>query len=167
MKLFLYLLLIPALALRSFLPDQSEKVTTVKETEWLVGTWECLTPRGVFYENWVKENDRKLAGKSYYLLHDRDTVVMETVTLIAEHGKLVYIVSLEKENVEDEKPVRFTATSLSHDRFVVENPANDFPQVITYTQLSSDSLIAEISLLDTEEKEKHKSPVRYPMRRIK
>jgi hypothetical protein len=60
-------------------------------------------------------------------------------------------------------PVAFTLTQASENRLVFENPAHDFPQKITYTRITGDSLLAEISgTINSEEKSQQ-----FPMTRVK
>lgn len=45
----------------------------------------------------------------------------------------------------DDKPVAFLLTETKENQLVFENPTHDYPQKISYTQVSKDSLVAEIS----------------------
>jgi Domain of unknown function (DUF6265) len=114
----------------------------IKKAEWLIGTWENKTQRGSLYESWAKTSDAELAGKSY-ILKEKDTVVFETVKLVQEQNNLFYIPKVTNQN--GGLPVRFTAKTVSDTELVFENPQHDFPQIISYTKISADSLVAEIS----------------------
>jgi hypothetical protein len=46
---------------------------------------------------------------------------------------------------------------------IFENPAHDFPQFISYTKITTDSLVAEISGTKNGQARKQ----RFPMKRIK
>lgn len=130
------------------------------ETEWLVGTWENKTPRGNIYETWRKISNTELSGKSY-ILRDKDTVIFENVQLIRKNNVLTYIPTVSGQN--NSQPVNFPLISSSESKIVFENKAHDFPQVISYTRISKDSLIAEISGIS---KGVAKRQI-FPMKRVK
>lgn len=133
---------------------------TAELPQWLVGTWENKTTRGSVYETWQNAADGELHGKSY-AVKGGDTLVFETVRLAKEKDVLYYIPTVPNQN--QGKAVRFKATSIKEDRLTFENPEHDFPQVITYTRISEDSLVAEIS--GTRQGQVRKQT--FPMRRIK
>lgn len=83
-----------------------------------------------------------MTAKSYYLTN-ADTVLFETVELKEVGDKLMYIVSAPEE--KKESPIPFSSIELAPGKFVFENKAHDFPQLITYQKITRDSLIAEIS----------------------
>lgn len=115
---------------------------SVNEAEWLIGTWQNQTSRGNIYETWSKKSDRELVAKSY-LLEGRDTVILETIQILQEEQQLFYIPTVATQN--DGKPVRFTMKKIENNSMIFENSDHDFPQVITYTKIGNDSLIAFIS----------------------
>jgi len=114
----------------------------IEKAEWLTGTWETRTPEGSLYETWRRSNDSELLGKSYSL-SGQDTMIFETMRLLQENDSLYYIPTVSDQN--GGLPVRFAATRISGKQLVFENPTHDFPQVITYTGINADSLVAEIS----------------------
>jgi hypothetical protein len=130
------------------------------EVEWLVGTWENKSARGSMYETWTKVNNAELSGKSY-ILKDRDTVVFENVQLVKRNNVLTYIPTVNGQN--NNQPVSFPMISRSENKVVFENKAHDFPQVISYTRISKDSLIAEISGISKGVAKRQG----FPMRRIR
>lgn len=111
-------------------------------SEWLLGTWKSETSKGTLYETWQKTDSSGFRAKSYYL-ENADTILFETVQLKESDGKLLYIVSAPKE--KNEKPVQFTSIQVTPAVFIFENKLNEFPQRISYTKISSDSLVAEIA----------------------
>ncbi|OPC06274.1 hypothetical protein BAS09_01430 [Elizabethkingia ursingii] len=117
-------------------------VKPIDKAMWLIGTWENKTFRGSIYESWKKINENELAGKSY-ALKDADTIIFETVQLKQEGESLYYIPTVRNQN--DGKPVSFKAYSVTDSKMVFGNPEHDFPQSVSYTKLSADSLVAEIS----------------------
>jgi hypothetical protein len=114
----------------------------IKKAAWLIGTWESKTKRGIMYEHWRKIADTEFAGKSF-MLKDNDTIVFETVRLVQERDSLFYIPTVKNQN--NDLPVRFASKLITADKMVFENPKHDFPQIITYTKIGSDSLRAEVS----------------------
>ncbi|WP_228400833.1 DUF6265 family protein [Chryseobacterium taichungense] len=132
----------------------------IQKAEWLIGTWENKTQKGSIYETWTKTGNTEFSGKSYSV-KDKDTIVFESVRLVKENKKLFYIPTVKNQN--DGLPVRFAAKTISENQLVFENPEHDFPQIITYTKITSDSLIAEISGIKNGQKRKQA----FPMKRVK
>ncbi|MDT3404332.1 DUF6265 family protein [Mucilaginibacter terrae] len=133
------------------------KPTLANHAAWLLGTWQNKSPQGLLVEKWQKLNDSTYTGKSYFLA-GKDTAFTESIVLEQRGGKLYYIPTVKNQN--DGKPVKFTQAGKG---LVFENPAHDFPQRITYTQIKPDSLVAEISGMS---KGKFKSE-KFPMGRVK
>lgn len=133
---------------------------TLLPAEWLIGTWENKTAKGSTYETWTKSAQGELLGKSY-MLNVADTVVFETIRLVAENGKLLYIPTVKNQN--NALPVRFFSVKITPSTLVFENVNHDFPQKITYNKITPDSLVAEISGL------KNGTPrsVTFPMKRAR
>ena len=120
----------------------SNRKSLLEKSEWLLGTWQSKTSNGILYETWQKGDVNNFYAKSYYL-NNSDTILFETIQLKESAEKLIYIVSAPKE--KKELPVSFTSTEVTSKGFIFENKLHDFPQIISYKLLSSDSLIAEIS----------------------
>ena len=154
-KLNLPLALILGLAFYSWIYHSMDQI---RKAEWLIGTWENKTPRGSIYETWEKVSDRTFSGKSY-ILKEKDTTVFETISLFEDQDSLFYIPTVENQN--DGLPVRFTAKSISENQLVFENLKHDFPQIITYTRVNPDSLVAEISGINNGMERK----LTFPMKR--
>ncbi|WP_447951723.1 DUF6265 family protein [Chryseobacterium koreense] len=105
-------------------------------------TWENKTSKGSIYETWNKTSDNELSGKSY-IVKEKDTIIFENIRLVQEQNRLFYIPTVKNQN--GGLPVRFAAKTISETQLVFENPQHDFPQIISYTKISADSLVAEIS----------------------
>jgi hypothetical protein len=114
----------------------------IEKARWLAGTWEQQTARGSVFESWQRDGDRALAGQSYRL-RAGDTVFLESIRLVQEGDRLLYIPTVSDQN--DSRPIRFTSKKITGTELVFENPAHDFPQEITYRRVHSDSLVAEIA----------------------
>ncbi|MCZ6703881.1 MAG: DUF6265 family protein [Ignavibacteria bacterium] len=132
----------------------------IKKAEWLIGTWENKTSRGSIFETWNRVNDNELSGKSY-ILKDKDTIVFETIRLLQENDILFYIPVVNNQN--DGLPVRFTSKTISDTKLVFENLKHDFPQLISYSKINTDSLVAEISGIKNGQERKQT----FPMKRVK
>lgn len=114
----------------------------ITKTEWLIGTWEYKTPSFSLYENWQQLDEKTLKGYSYRITGS-DTLVMETIRIVREGDKLLYIPLVRDQN--DGQKTRFNLSSISDTSMEFENAEHDFPQSISYTHIGVDSLVAEIS----------------------
>jgi len=136
-----------------------KQTNDIKKTDWLIGTWENKTPKGSIYETWSKKNDNEYSGKSY-IVKEKDTIIFEIIKLVQEKDGLFYIPNVNNQN--DGLPVRFTIKKISKTQLVFENQQHDFPQIISYTKISADSLVAEIS--GTKKGQERKQA--FPMKRV-
>jgi len=132
----------------------------ISRIEWLVGTWEQTTLKGSIYETWKKTNENELTGKSYKL-KGMDTIVFETIRLVQDDGRLSYIPAVKDQN--GGSPIFFKESTISETLLVFENKDHDFPQVISYTKIGKDSLMAEISGMRNGKEERRY----FPMQRIR
>jgi len=114
----------------------------IKAFSWLEGTWENNTKDGLYTEKWTKVNDSVFTAIST-VTKDRDTLFYETVVLDQKGDSLHYIVTTPKQN--DARPVSFTLKTAIVNSYVFENKHHDFPERITYTKVTNDSLMAKIS----------------------
>lgn len=121
---------------------ESRNPGDMEKINWLLGTWASETPEGYVYETWSRNGETEFAGKSYSV-NEQDTTVYETIRLVKEESGLSYIPTIKDEN--NGMPVRFACTTVSETRIVFENPQHDFPQIISYTLVNNDSLVAEIA----------------------
>jgi len=137
-----------------------KQLSDIDNAAWLIGTWENKTPRGSIYETWSKASDNELCGKSY-VVTQQDTIVFETIQLVQEQNGLFYVPTVKNQN--DGLPVRFSTKTISETQLVFKNLQHDFPQIISYTKITSDSLIAEIS--GTKNGQDRKQT--FPMKRVK
>ncbi len=157
MKIKLLLTAITFVVFCNWMPPQIQHINKAK---WLLGAWENRTPRGSIFELWQKVNDHEFAGKSYFI-KEKDTVILETIQLVQEDQELFYIPTVKNQN--EGMPVRFGMKTISNESMVFENPDHDFPQIISYTRMNKDSLVAEISGR-INGKERKRS---FPMKRLK
>lgn len=137
-----------------------QKSSPIIHAKWLIGSWKNKSAKTLDIETWKKLNDSIFLGRSYSL-QGTDTVSSEHIRIEQHSGKLYYIPTVKNQN--NGKAITFTLTSSSKNQLVFENPEHDFPQKITYSQITKDSLIAEIS---GTRKGKQKA-IQFPMKRIK
>lgn len=140
--------------------QSSTKYNELKKAVWLLGSWQQKSAKGITTESWQKLNDSTYQAQSYEL-RGKDTVSAETIRLEQHGSNLYYIPTVKNQN--DGKPVIFTSTKSGAGKLIFENPTHDFPQKISYTQISKDSLLAEISGIS---KGKLRA-VKFPMGRVK
>jgi len=121
--------------------DNNEK-DKIKTARWLLGQWETKSEDGTLTETWKKANDSTYNGHSFFL-KGKDTVHYETIVLQQIEEQLSYNANVRGQN--DDKPVAFVLTETKENQLVFTNPKHDYPQKISYTHVSNDSLVAEIS----------------------
>jgi hypothetical protein len=98
------------------------------------------TSSGALYESWTNTNDTLMQSNSYKL-KEKDTVLLEQVSLQHTKDGIFYIPVVKENNM---KPASFKLTSNNNNLFVFENPLHDFPKRIVYEIVSADSLHAYI-----------------------
>jgi hypothetical protein len=121
--------------------DSNEK-DKIKAARWLLGNWENNSADGNLSETWKKVNDSTFQAESYFI-KEKDTLHFETITLKQKGEELTYNAAVKGQN--DDKPVSFKLTTATEKQLVFENPKHDYPQKISYTQITPDSLVAKIS----------------------
>jgi hypothetical protein len=132
----------------------------IEKANWLIGEWQNSSETEKVTEIWEKENDSVYVGKSYSL-RNSDTISSERIRL-EEHGdKLFYIPVVKNQNAG--KAVKFTFISSEVNQLAFENPMHDFPQRVSYSLITNDSLFAEISGMYKGQQQSEK----FPMHRIK
>lgn len=129
----------------------------IKKAEWILGTWKNKTSKGNIFETWHKENDQAFLGKSY-VIKEKDTIVFENIRLVQQENGLFYIPTVKSQN--GGLPVSFAATTVTEERLVFENRQHDFPQIISYTRINADSLLAEISGMRNGQERKQTFPMK-------
>jgi len=147
----------------SNLKSTEAKINSFNELEkasWLIGEWQNNSVKGNASEIWEKKNDSTYFGKSYFVV-GKDTVSSETISLEQNGNQLYYIPTVKDQNAG--KPVKFMLTSSNSSQLIFENPKHDFPQKISYTLISNDTLLAEISgSIDGKQNSQ-----KFPMTRVK
>lgn len=135
-----------------------KKDPKIEQARWLIGSWQNESGTALNYEVWRELNDTTFEGQSFSI-RGNDTVTTEFITLEQHGNEMSYIPRVPNQN--SGMPVVFKLTFIDESRMTFENPAHDFPQVITYHLTSPDSMVAEISGMV---KDQHRSR-QFPMKR--
>lgn len=115
----------------------------LKQSEWLLGTWQMAANDYKIVEHWQKINHTLFTGASYYILNNGDTPERETLKLLLNNDTLYYIPQVNNQN--EGKEIPFREKSISANELSFENPLHDFPKLIRYRKLSDTSILAVVS----------------------
>ncbi|WP_099714664.1 DUF6265 family protein [Flavobacterium sp. 11] len=138
-KTTLILLLLVIVSCKNSDSNKNEKI---KAASWLLGNWENKSADGTLTENWEKLNDSTFQAQSYYI-KEKDTVHFESIILQQKGENLTYTATVKGQN--NDKPVVFKLTTATDKQVSFENLKHDYPQKISYNQITPDSLVAKIS----------------------
>lgn len=112
---------------------------------WFAGSWTARQGRAVFEESWLPPAGASLIGLSRTVAGGR-MVAFEYLRIIERNGETFYVAQ-----PNGRPPTEFKLTSSTATKAVFENPANDFPKVITYELTAPDKLTATISAGDKKQ----------------
>ena len=135
-------LILLLLAIVSCKNSDTDKFEKIKAANWLLGNWENKAIDGTLTETWRKVNDSTFQAESYFI-KEKDTLHFESITLQQKGEELTYSAAVKGQN--NDKPVAFKLTAETEKQMVFENPKHDYPQKISYTLITADSLVAKIS----------------------
>ena len=138
-KTTLILLLLAIVSCKDKEPTEKDKI---KSANWLLGNWVTKTDDGILLENWKQLNDSTFNGESFFI-KGNDTLHSEAIVLQQNGEELFYNATVKGQN--ENKAVAFKLTLGNEKQIVFENPKHDYPQKITYSLLTKDSLVAAIS----------------------
>jgi hypothetical protein len=97
---------------------------------WLTGTWEMPGKQGGFrLEEWNQLDSQTLSGRGLKVV-GTDTMVLETIRILAEGDAIWYIPTVPDQNNAEAIPFKLVRSG--NYEFVFENPTHDFPQRIVY-----------------------------------
>ncbi len=140
--------------------QKSDPKRLIEKADWLIGEWYNLSKDGVFTEIWTRKDDSTFSAVGFFIA-GMDTVLNEKITLKEMNGELFYIPVVPNQN--NGKEIPFKLTSVTEKQLVFENPNHDFPQKISYSLITKDSIYTEIS---GNNKGKTYS-IPFPMKKIK
>ena len=156
-KTTLILLLLAVVSCKNSDSNKNEKI---KAASWLLGNWENKAVDGTLTESWEKVNDSTFQAQSYFI-KEKDTVHFESIILQQKGENLTYNATVKGQN--NDKPVAFKLTTATDKQVSFENLKHDYPQKISYTQITPDSLVAKISGIQQGKP----SSARYSMKKTK
>ncbi len=118
----------------------SANAQSLKEIEWLAGTWNRTNVKAgrSAHERWIKTAEG-LQGWGVNM-SGTDTTLVEKLRIIIKDNKLYYVVDVP----HNKESTYFLITEATANSFTCENPKHDFPKKITY-QLEGNKLKATIS----------------------
>lgn len=135
-------LILLLLAIVSCKNSEKAEKDKIKSANWLLGKWETKTADGNLSEKWIQLNDSTFQGQSFFI-KGKDTLHFESILLQQNGEELIYNATIKGQN--ENKAVAFKMTAETEKQLVFENQKHDYPQKITYTLISKDSLTASIS----------------------
>jgi len=135
------------LAIVSCKNSEANEKDKLKSANWLLGKWEAKSADGILSENWKQLNDSTFQGESFFI-KGQDTLHFESITLQQKGEELLYNATVKGQN--DNKAVAFKMTIGTEKELVFENSKHDYPQKISYTQITKDSLVVSISGVQLE-----------------
>ena len=135
-------LILVLLVLISCKKEEANEKNDIKIAHWLLGKWENNSDNGKLSEIWEKATDSTFKGQSYFI-KAKDTLHFENIQLKLRGDDLFYTSTIKGQN--NDKAVTFKLNDTIEKKLVFQNPKNNFPQKISYTQITKDSLVIEIS----------------------
>lgn len=105
---------------------------------WMAGCWAGQRGGERFLERWIVADPLTLLSVAHTTKDGRMTA-FEFLRVTVRDGKVLYIAQ-----PNGRTPTEFTATSITADRIVFENPAHDFPKRVIYQRKTADWLSASI-----------------------
>ena len=110
--------------------------------QWILGSWEQQTDKGILTETWERKNDSLFVGSCYFI-NQSDTLHTETILLDQRDDSITYSANVKGQN--NDKAVPFTLTTANTNSLVFENLKHDYPQKIVYQKNKSNGLVVTIS----------------------
>lgn len=122
--------------------SDANKNDKIKAVQWLIGKWENNSTEGNLSETWIKLNDSVYNGQSYFI-KSKDTLHSESIQLKQIGENLIYISTINGQN--NDKAIVYKYRDTIEKIVPFENSKHDYPQKISYKQITKDSLEIEIS----------------------
>ena len=110
--------------------------------QWIIGSWEQKTDKGILTETWQRQNDSVFVGSCYFI-NESDTLHRETILLEQRADSITYSANVKGQN--NDKAVPFRLTTANTNSLVFENLTHDYPQKIVYQKNKSNGLVVTIS----------------------
>ena len=132
-------------AVQVHMANRVGKFEQLDKAKWLIGSWRGVIGEGVSVESWYKQNDSTYMGAGLFI-KGHVNLSDESIKLYQIGDDLYYEPTVKGQN--GGKPVTFKMALITPTKMVFENMQHDFPQRITYTQYTDDSMVASISGTD-------------------
>lgn len=113
-----------------------------KTLAFVLGSWEMQTPKGKLVEQWIKNPDQTLSGKSFRINAKGDSTLTETLQIRKIGKDTFYCSTVNGQN--EGKEVCFKLISAKDLTYVFENQTHDFPQRIVYQDKGKKEMLAWI-----------------------
>ncbi len=113
-----------------------------KQLTIINGSWIMHMKNAVIIESWQKKSSNEMTGKSIMIRNERDTMLLETISLVSNKQSIVFTALTG--GYSKEQATSFVLSSAKGNKFVFENPQHDFPKRITYHLINKDSIHAWI-----------------------
>lgn len=104
---------------------------------WLEGTWEINTEFGISYENWTKESDSLLVGKTFRVF-DKDTIVFDTMKIKYKSNDIIMEMSAHVKNTR--VYAGFVLSQPTPELWKFENPITDSPHTVNYWRIANNRI---------------------------
>lgn len=157
MSIRITLALLPLLLIGSPASASTSTSTKIEQLAWLAGCWQLDGQPAGAGEQWSTLAGGTLFGSSRSLREGR-TVGFEFMQLRQhDDGRLVLTALPSGRNATE-----FIASRVDANEGVFENPANDFPQRISYRRLDGQRLLARIDIAQDNPKQ----AIDFPMHRV-
>ncbi|MFK8005688.1 MAG: DUF6265 family protein [Saprospiraceae bacterium] len=112
----------------------------LSKLEWIIGHWKING--GNDFETWTKINDQYYFGRNFRVYGEADTAIQETIDLVIQDNKILYIPTVKSPNGDHKVPFKMISDSDKY--FIFENKENDFPKKISYTKFDQNTVRARI-----------------------
>ncbi|MBF2708414.1 DUF6265 family protein [Flavobacterium soyangense] len=122
--------------------NKSKESSKIVVADWLPGKWENKSVDGDLLEIWKKTNDSLYDGASYFI-KGKDTLHFEEIQLKQKGETLFYVSTIRGQN--NDEPVTFVHKPEIEKQLVFENLKNDYPQKISYSKITNDGIVIQIS----------------------
>ncbi len=104
---------------------------------WLEGTWEINTEYGISYENWTKESDSLLVGKTFRVF-EKDTIVFDTMKIKYKNNDIIMEMSANVKNTS--VYAGFVLSQPTPELWKFENPITDSPHTVNYWRIADNRI---------------------------
>ena len=114
---------------------------TMQDLSWVIGDWTNINAQTQSYEHWEKAADGSFVGESM-TMRQTDTVFAERMKMYVENDAIQLYIETVGDNPN---PVVFTLRQDAEHPFTFENPRNEFPSQIVYTNPEANSIHAWVA----------------------